>query len=110
MTVRQTNPLGDFSPKDLIRNRIGPPSAFDEPKAQPQNLVVVSTPNVVQSRWSLSSLNPMSFFGTDSAQGGNGTNEENPETEGFDVSQPGPSNEIGHIRPQHTSTPDDVPK
>ena len=105
------NPIGDFSSNDLIRNRIGHPSVFDEPEtAQSNNLVVVSTPNVVNSRWSLSSLNPMSYFGSDNVQGGNVRKSDKPRTENMDVEQPGPSGELGHMRPQHTSTPDDVHK
>ena len=97
-------PIGDFSAHDLIRNRVGEPELFDETvPVKTDNEIMVIAPDRplanVQSRWSLSNLNPLAFFGTESVQS-NEPNEQNLRTESLDLEQP---NMV--TKPKHTSTP-----
>ena len=105
----QGNPMSDFSSHDLIRNRIGRPESFDEPVQGPSTEVenvVISKPNDAraQSRWSLSSLNPLSFFGTESVQSGN-DDESVLQSEGNEAAAV--SCDGSRLGPQRTSTPKD---
>ena len=106
------NPIGDFSSDDLIRNCVDVPSTFDNPPPESPDgdeIVVIKTnppKNVSQSRWSLSSLNPLSYLRTESVQS-NVDDPIVPESRALSVDQLVCPDESVLAEPRHASTPND---